>query len=65
MIYETKENCKDDILFSLRDGILLISQVMYLLEDFEKEEKYECCQGIIEAINEYKLELDKFEINGN
>lgn len=56
--HQAKENCKEDVLLSLREGVLLISEVKYLIEYFKDTEQYECIQGAMEAYNEYKQELD-------
>ena len=58
MYYQKKEECKSDVLLSLRTGALLISEVKYLIEYFKDVEQYECCQGAIEAYTEYTKELD-------
>ena len=56
--HQAKDDCKEDVLLSLREGMLLISQVKYLIEYFKDTEQYECIQGAMEAYNEYKQELD-------
>jgi hypothetical protein len=61
MYYQAKEDCREDVLLSLRQGALLISEVKYLIEFFQETEQYECCQGAMEAYNEYKKELDEYK----
>ena len=56
--HQSKEECREDVLLSLREGMLLISEVKYLMEYFKDTEQYECIQGAMEAYNEYKKELD-------
>ena len=57
---QAKENCKEDVLLSLRQGMLLIDEVRFLIDYFKDTEQYECIQGAIEAYNEYKKELDGY-----
>ena len=57
--HQAKDDCKEDVLLSLREGMLLISEVKYLIEYFKDTEQYECIQGTMEAYNEYKQELDE------
>jgi hypothetical protein len=59
MTYQkVKDDCREDVLFSLRDGALLLSEVQFLIQYFKDTEQYECIQGAMEAYNEYKKELD-------
>lgn len=60
MTYKTKEECRDNVLQSLRTGSLLIVEVRFLVEHFQELEEYECCQGAIEALNQYQKELDEY-----
>jgi hypothetical protein len=55
---QVKEDCREDVLLSLRDGALLLSEVKLLIQYFKDTEQYECIQGAMEAYNEYKKELD-------
>jgi hypothetical protein len=55
---QVKEDCREDVLLSLRDGALLLSEVQLLIQYFKDTEQYECIQGAMEAYNEYKKELD-------
>ncbi len=55
---QAKEECREDVLLSLREGMLLMEEVKFLIEYFKDTEQYECIQGAIEAYNEYKEELD-------
>jgi hypothetical protein len=55
---QAKEECREDVLLSLRDGALLLNEVKFLIQYFKDTEQYECIQGAMEAYNEYKEELD-------
>lgn len=55
---QAKENCREDVLLSLRDGMLLLEEVKFLIEYFKDTEQYECIQGAMEACEQYKQELD-------
>ncbi len=55
---QVKEDCREDVLLSLREGALLLSEVHLLIQYFKDTEQYECIQGAMEAYNEYKKELD-------
>jgi len=55
---QAKEECREDVLLSLRDGALLLDEVKFLIQYFKDTEQYECIQGAMEAYNEYKQELD-------
>jgi hypothetical protein len=54
------EEYKNDILLSLRLGVLQVNQLKYLLEHFKSEENYEGCQGLANAYAEFKQELDEY-----
>lgn len=54
------EEYKNDILLSLRLGVLQVNQLKYLLEHFKNEENYEGCQGLADAYAEFKRELDEY-----
>jgi hypothetical protein len=54
------EEYKNDILLSLRLGVLQVNQLKYLLEHFKNEENYEGCQGLANAYAEFKQELDEY-----
>ena len=54
------EEYKNDILLSLRLGVLQVNQLKYLLEHFKNEENYEGCQGLANAYVEFKQELDEY-----
>jgi hypothetical protein len=59
MTYQkVKDDCREDVLLSLRDGALLLNEVKFLIQYFKDTEQYECIQGAMEAYNEYKQELD-------
>lgn len=58
--HQTKEEYRENVLLSLREGMLLISEVKILIEYFKDTEQYEGIQGAIEAYNEYKKELDEY-----
>jgi len=63
MIYLDKQECFDDILHSLRLGVLSEHDVKYLLEFYKETENYECCQGVIDAYAEFKREKDEIRID--
>lgn len=54
------EEYKNDILLSLRLGVLQVNELKYLLEHFKSEENYEGCQGLANAYAEFKDELDEY-----
>jgi hypothetical protein len=54
------EEYKNDILLSLRLGVLQVNELKYLLEHFKSEENYEACQGLANAYTEFKMELDEY-----
>lgn len=58
--YQAKEECREDVLLSLQEGLLLLSEVKYLIDYFKDTEQYECIQGAMEAYNEYKKQLDEY-----
>jgi hypothetical protein len=58
--YQAKEECREDVLLSLQEGMLLLSEVKFLIDYFKETEQYECIQGAIEAYNEYKKQLDEY-----
>lgn len=63
--YQAKEECREDVLLSLQEGMLLLSEVKYLIDYFKDTEQYECIQGAIEAYNEYKKQLDEYGYTEN
>ena len=58
--HELIEEYKNDILLSLRIGVLQVNELKYLLEHFKEEENYEGCQGLADAYAEFKRELDEY-----
>ena len=54
------EEYKNDILLSLRMGVLRVDELKYLLEHFRDEENYEACQGLSNAYVIFKEELDEY-----
>ncbi len=54
------EEYKNDILLSLRMGVLRVEELTYLLEHFKDEENYEACQGLSNAYVLFKEELDEY-----
>jgi hypothetical protein len=63
--YQAKEECREDVLLSLQEGLLLLSEVKYLIDYFKDTEQYECIQGAMEAYNEYKKQLDEYGYTEN
>lgn len=63
--HQAKEECREDVLLSLREGMLLLSEVKYLIDYFKDTEQYECIQGAMEAYNEYKKQLDEYGYTEN
>ena len=57
-MYLDRQECFDDILHSLRLGVLSSSDVTY-----EDTENYECCQGLIDACEEFKREINELRID--
>ena len=54
------EEYKNDILLSLRMGVLKVDELKYLLQHFKDEENYEACQGLSNAYVVFKQELDEY-----
>ena len=63
--YQAKEECREDVLLSLQEGMLLLSEVKYLIEYFKDTEQYECIQGAMEAYTQYKKQLDEYGYKEN
>jgi hypothetical protein len=63
MIYLDKQECYDDILHSLRLGVLLESDIRHLLNYYKESENYECCQGVLDAYVEFKKEINGIKTN--
>jgi len=61
MIYIAKEECYRDALGFIRSGLISEHEISHLLDFYEENEHYECCQGILEAYEETKRE--KFHID--
>jgi len=62
-MYLDKKECFDDILHSLRLGILHEADIRYLLDFYKETENYECCQGVVDAYVEFKREINGIETN--
>ena len=41
MYHQTREEAKESVLYSLREGMLLTSEVRFLIDAFEEVENYE------------------------
>ena len=54
------EEYKNDILLSLRMGVLKVDELKYLLQHFKDEENYEAWQGLSNAYVLFKQELDEY-----
>tara|TARA_R110002020_G_scaffold313988_1_gene529301 strand:+ start:106 stop:294 length:189 start_codon:yes stop_codon:yes gene_type:complete len=57
-MYLDKQECFDDILHSLRLGVLHEKDIRYLLDFYKETENYECCQGVVDAYVEFKKEIN-------
>jgi len=62
-MYSSKEECYRDIYLSLTMGIVSIEDTKDLLAYYRDIEYYECCQGILNALKDFK-EIKK-EYNDN
>jgi len=54
MSYLTKKECYDDVLKSLKLNIISYPDKQLLLKYYEQDEDYLCCQGVLEAYNDYE-----------
>ena len=54
MSYHTKKECYDDVLKSLKLNIISYPDKELLLKYYEEDEVYICCQGVLEAYNDYE-----------
>jgi hypothetical protein len=57
IIYLDKDICYEDTLMCLQTHTTTLTDVVLILEHYEQQEQYECCSGIVKAINEYKGSL--------
>ena len=57
MSYLTKKECYDDVLKSLKLNISSYPDKELLLKYYEEDEDYICCQGVLEAYNDYEKQL--------
>ena len=62
-MYLDKKECFDDILHSLRLGVLHEADIRYLLDFYKETENYECCQGVVDAYVEFKREISGIKTN--
>ncbi|QDP56649.1 MAG: hypothetical protein Unbinned5089contig1000_35 [Prokaryotic dsDNA virus sp.] len=62
-MYLDRQECYDDILHSLRLGVLSSSDIIYLRKFYEDTENYECCQGLIDACEVFKREVNGIKTN--
>lgn len=62
-MYSSKEECYRDIYLSLTMGIVSVEDSKDLLAYYRDIEYYECCQGILNALKDYR-EIQK-EYNDN
>tara|TARA_R100001510_G_scaffold2555_1_gene1958 strand:+ start:5839 stop:6054 length:216 start_codon:yes stop_codon:yes gene_type:complete len=53
-LYLEEKECYRDTMLCLETNISTLSDVYFVLQYYEHEEHYECCSGIIRAINDYK-----------
>jgi len=54
MSYLTKKECYDDVLKSLKLNIISYPDKQLLLKYYEEDEDYLCCQGVLEAYDDYE-----------
>lgn len=54
MSYLTKKECYDDVFKSLKLNIISRLDKELLLKYYEEDEDYLCCQGVLEAYNDYE-----------
>jgi hypothetical protein len=57
MTYSSKQECYNDVLASLRLGILDKEEIELLIDYYRDMEYYECCQGILDAYDSFKKEM--------
>lgn len=57
MVYLDKDACYEDTLLCLQTHTTTLTDVVIILQHYEEQEEYECCSGIVKAINEYKESL--------
>ncbi|ANS03072.1 hypothetical protein [uncultured Mediterranean phage uvDeep1-CGR2-KM23-C896] len=61
MVYLDKDACYEDTLLCLQTHTTTLTDVVIILQHYEEQEEYECCSGILKAINEYKSSLRVLE----
>jgi len=49
-----RKECYDDIIMSLIQGLLVKDDINVIIQHYEDLEQYECCQGILDAYNDYR-----------
>ena len=54
MTYSSKEECYTDVYLSLTIGVLTEKDSEDLLHYYRDIEHYECCQGILEALKDFR-----------
>ena len=54
ILYLDKEECYLDTLLCLQTNVTTLTDAMMILKHYEDTEEYECCSGILKAINEYR-----------
>ena len=57
VLYLDKEECYLDTLLCLQSHVTTLTDVVLILKHYEETEEYECCSGILRAINEYKQSI--------
>jgi hypothetical protein len=57
ILYLDKEECYLDTLLCLQTNVTTLTDAMMILKHYEDNEEYECCSGIVKAVNEYKESL--------
>ena len=56
-IYLDEKECYNDALLCLETNISNLKDVYFVLKYYENEEHYECCKGILKAVDEYKKRI--------
>ena len=63
MTYSSKEECYRDIYLSLTMGIVSIEDTNDLLAYYRDIEHYECCQGILNALKDFRTVQKEYNDN--
>jgi hypothetical protein len=50
---------KENILLKLRSGMTNVDSLQSKIKEMEKDEEYEMCQGVLDAIEEYYKDISQ------